>query len=149
MKRLIHIIRRRTMNSEGFTLLEAMISMAVFAVGILGMLTLQTTSIKSNTLAEDVQTNTITAMAEIEELMATDFLDQRLAVPKQYTCTDPRYTFTVTPLDDKAIPGAMRVQIDMEFKPNGVGAIPIAHADGTPQSITLKIVKPDIDRVTP
>ena len=149
MKRLIHFIKRRTMNSEGFTLLEAMISMAIFAVGILGMLTLQTTSINSNTLAEDVQTNTVTAMAEIEGLMATDFLDQRLAVTKQYTCSDPRYKFTVTPLDDTAIPGSMRVQIDMEFTPNGTGAIALAHADGSAQSITLKIVKPDIDHVTP
>jgi prepilin-type N-terminal cleavage/methylation domain-containing protein len=141
MQRLIHIIKRRTMNSQGFTLLETMISLAVFAIGILGVMTLQTTSINSNTLAEDVQNNTVIAMGTIEELMATDFLDQRLPVPlgATYQANDPRYTITRTATDDTFLPGSMRVQITAQFTPTG----------GRTQTITLNIFKPDIDRVTP
>ena len=141
MQRLIHIIKRRTMNSQGFTLLETIISLAVFAIGILGVMTLQTTSINSNTMAEDVQNNTVIAMGTIEELMATDFRDQRLPVPlgTTYQANDPRYTITRTATDDIFLPGAMRVQIIAQFTPTG----------GRTQTITLNIFKPDIDRVTP
>jgi len=150
MKRLIHIIKRRTMNSQGFTLLETMISLAVFAIGILGVMTLQTTSINSNTLAEDVQNNTVIAMGTIEELMATDFLDQRLPVPLgvKYKANDPRYEIIRTATDDTFLPGSMRVQITARFIPTG--GTQLGHKDGTAwQTITLNIFKPDIDRVTP
>jgi Tfp pilus assembly protein PilV len=140
MKRLINIIKRQTGNSEGFTLLEAMISLLVFTIGILGMLTLQTTSIKNNKLSEDVQINTVEATAEIEELMATDFLDQRLNAKKTYTTSDPRYSYEVKPVDDTNIPGGKRVQVISTFTPYG---------GGRPQTITLNIYKPDIDHVTP
>ena len=136
MKRLIHIIKGQTMSSEGFTLLEAMISLLVFSIGILGLIALQTTSVKSNTLAEDVQINTVIAMAQIEELMATDFLDQRLTGPPiEFQANDPRYTIRVTPLDDVAIPGAKRVEVISRFTPLG----------GRPQRVTLKIFKPRIN----
>jgi Tfp pilus assembly protein PilV len=132
--------KRQCENPDGFTLLEAMIALLVFTVGILGMISLQTTSVNSNTLAEDIQINTITAMAQIEELMATDFLDQRLVGnPIPFPANDPRYTITVTPLDDQSIPGSKQVIVTSEFTP----------ASGRPQRITLKIFKPDIDHVSP
>jgi prepilin-type N-terminal cleavage/methylation domain-containing protein len=142
MKRLLKKIKKFNANSNGFSLLEAMISLAVFSIGILGVAAMQTSSVNSNTLAEDVQLNTVTAMAQIEELMATDFQDQRFladGISTPHLSPDGKYTIRVTPRDDQAIPGAMRVVVISEFTPVG----------GETQRITLTIFKPDIDRVTP
>lgn len=137
MRRLMKRIKCRCANSEGFTLLEAMIGVVVFSVGILAMAALQTNSVKSNTYAEDVQVNTVTAMDQIEELMATDFLDQRVN-GNGSTCgpaNDPRYTLCVQRLDDQAIPGAKKVIVTSQFSPTV----------GRTQTVTLKIFKPRIN----
>lgn len=138
MKRLLKKIKKLNVNSSGFSLLEAMIGLAVFSIGILGVAAMQTTSVNSNTLAEDVQLSTVTAMAQIEELMATDFLDQRFNLDGIETCEDSpdgRYNICITPSNDVAIPGAKRVNVTSTFTPAG----------GRPQTITLKIFKPRIN----
>jgi prepilin-type N-terminal cleavage/methylation domain-containing protein len=130
-------IQRLKGDAKGFTLLETMIGLLVFSVGILGMAALQTTSVNSNTLAEDVQQNTVEAVAAIEELMATDYLDQRFdddGGEHPYTTPDGKYNIVIRPLNDEAIPGAKRVIVESRFTPPGGGE----------QSITLKIFKPDI-----
>ncbi|MEJ2158824.1 MAG: prepilin-type N-terminal cleavage/methylation domain-containing protein [Desulfobacteraceae bacterium] len=139
MKRLIHSIKRRKMNTEGFTLLEAMISLFVFSIGILGVLALQSTGIANNTLAEDVQLNTVFAMGGIEELMATDFQDQRVidanaGIPFQLPTTDPRYQVFATSTPNAAIPGAKRIVVTGRFTPKG----------GPEQRVTFTIFKPEI-----
>ncbi len=142
MKRLIKKISRRYANEAGFTLMEAMVGVAVFSIGILGMAALQTTTINSNTLAEDVQLSTVTAMDQIEELMATDFLDQRINT-NGTTCgpapNDPKYNICVQRLDDQGIPGAKYIIVTSTFTPPA----------GRAQVTTLKIFKPDIDNVSP
>lgn len=132
-------------NPNGFTLLEAVIAIAVFSVGILGMLALQTSSVNNNTLAETVQENSVAGMGEIEELMATDFLDWRIINDGGPDCYDIDYPeYTNTPVyrvcterwDDVAIPGAKKIFVTSQILSNG-------------QIITLKIIKPDIDQITP
>ncbi|MEJ2157507.1 MAG: prepilin-type N-terminal cleavage/methylation domain-containing protein [Desulfobacteraceae bacterium] len=138
MKRFRQTIMKPIGKSDGFTLLEAVISMMVLSVGILGMIALQTTSVKSNTLAEDVQINTVTAMDQIEELMATDFLDQRFNADGIRTCgpsPNGRFTICITPRDNAFIPGAKRVTVTSRFIPTG----------GLRQEITLDIFKPRIN----
>lgn len=137
MKRIRQTIQRLKADSKGFTLLEAMIGLLVFSIGILGMAAMQTTAVNSNTLAEDVQQNTVEAMAEIEELMATDFLDQRLENSGIEDCNpspDGRYTICVEPLNNDAIPGTKKVKVTAKFTPAG----------GVEQNITLAIFKPEI-----
>jgi type II secretory pathway component PulJ len=137
MRRSIKKIKCRLANSDGFTLLDAMIGVLVFSVGILAIAALQTNSVKSNTLAEDVQINTVMAMDQIEELMATDFLDQRVNGDGT-TCgaaNDPRYTICVQRLDNLAIPGAKKVVVTSQF----------TSTVGKTQTVTLKIFKPRIN----
>lgn len=136
MRRIRQTIQRLTADSKGFTLLEAMIGLVVFSVGILGMAALQTTAVNSNTLAEDVQQNTVAAMAAIEELMATDFIDERLDDGKT-DCEwspDGRYQTCATSKDHKALPGTKRVVVRSVFTAK----------NGVEQSISLTIFKPDI-----
>jgi len=135
------IIKKLNLNSSGSTLLEAMVSLAVFSVGILGMAALQTNAVGNNTLAEDVQFNTVRAMAEIEELMATDYLDMRVqnGALQDFFTPDGRFRVRSTSTEDVNIPGAVKVDVVSTFTPTG----------GLPQTINLTIIKPDIDRMTP
>lgn len=131
------IIQRIRRDSGGFTLLEAVISLLVLSIGILGMAALQTNAVSSNTLAEQVQENTVAAMAEIEELMATDFNDARFLgddITNCYNAADPAYNICVRSLDNDAIPGAKRVVVTSAF----------TQLDGSTQTVTFKIFKPDI-----
>jgi len=144
MRRFRKTINRLKSNSDGFTLLEAMISLVVFSIGILGMAALQTTAVQNNTLAEDVQQNTVWAMAEIEELMATDFMDQRIPdAPGGATICNPsvdgKYTICSTCRDDANIPGAKRITVTARFTPPG----------GRTQAVTMSIIKPDVDNMGP
>lgn len=72
-------------NNLGFTLIEVLIALAVFAIGILGVFTLQMTAIKGNASARGVTENYLSGMDKVEELMARPFddalLDENAGVP--------------------------------------------------------------------
>jgi prepilin-type N-terminal cleavage/methylation domain-containing protein len=128
------MIKKSNSHSAGFTLLEAVIAMAVFSIGVLGMAALQTTAISSNTLAENVQENTCLAMSYIEELMAADYLDRRIATDISDTLSFGEYEINYRVLNNQAIPGAKKVNVDATFTGKGL-----------PQTISLKIFKPFIN----
>ncbi len=62
-------------GEEGFTLTEAMIAIAIIAIGVMGMYTLQISSINSNSRANRITISTDIATDKIEELMALDYVD--------------------------------------------------------------------------
>lgn len=72
-------------NNQGFTLIEVMIALAIFAIGILGVFTLQLSSIKGNASARGVTENYLSGMDKVEELMARPFDDALLAAGGPYT----------------------------------------------------------------
>jgi type IV pilus assembly protein PilV len=75
-------------NNQGFTLIEVLIALAVFAIGILGVFTLQITAIKGNASARGVTENYLSGMDKVEELMARSFDDPLLAAGGPYTLAD-------------------------------------------------------------
>jgi prepilin-type N-terminal cleavage/methylation domain-containing protein len=121
-------------DSKGFTLLETMVGMLVFSIGILGIAAMQTNAIRNNTLAEEVQQATAVALTEIEVLMATDYLDQRIKSDGT-SCEDTddgKFNICVQRLDNDAMPGAKKVDVTANF----------ALKNGAAQTLTLKIFKP-------
>ncbi len=72
-------------NNQGFTLIEVLIALAVFAIGILGVFTLQLTAIKGNASARGVTENYLSGMDKVEELMARPFNDPLLNAGGPYT----------------------------------------------------------------
>jgi len=121
-------------NAKGFSILEVVIAMGVFSVGILGMATLQTRSINNNVLAETAQGNIVAAMELTEAFLAMDYTDQHIlndgTVP--FTAADKTYTGTITAVNNSAIPNAKLVTVVSQFTPRG----------GRPQSVTLRCFKP-------
>ena len=57
----------------GFTLTEAVVSVLVFTVGIIGIYGLTTSLLRMNRLVENARTSTTMAEAKIEELLASPY----------------------------------------------------------------------------
>jgi len=68
----------RLKNNQGYTLIEIMIAMAVFAIGILAIFSMQITSTGSNALARGLTENYTAAMDKVEELLALPYDDPDL-----------------------------------------------------------------------
>ncbi len=70
MKRLLDSIKTIRSNQQGLTLLEAVIGMAIFTIGILAIAHLQNVSTHNNSLAQTATVNSHHAMQTIESLFA-------------------------------------------------------------------------------
>jgi len=60
-------------NQKGFTLIELLIALVIFAVGILGLATMQTTSIKGNSKGRQISEASNVAADQIEKIMSLDY----------------------------------------------------------------------------
>ena len=63
---------------HGYTLIEVLIAMAVFAVGILAIFSMQMTATSSNALARGLTENYTAAMDKVEELLSLPYDDADL-----------------------------------------------------------------------
>ena len=62
-------------NNRGFSLLEVLLGLTVFMIGMMGVTALNISSLKANTFAGNMSEATILAASRIELLMALDFDD--------------------------------------------------------------------------
>lgn len=65
--------------SSGFTVIETLMAMAIFTIGILGLFGMQSAAIKENLSANTITTGSTWAVNRIERLLAqnyTDFIDK-------------------------------------------------------------------------
>jgi type II secretory pathway pseudopilin PulG len=67
--------KRLYTNSRGFSLLEVLLGISVFMIGMLGVTALNISSMKSNTFSGNLSEATVIAAAKLEELMVQDFDD--------------------------------------------------------------------------
>lgn len=66
-------------NNQGFTLVEILIAMAIFSIGILAVTAMQITAINSNASARKITDVTTLAEDRLERLMALPWNDPDLA----------------------------------------------------------------------
>ena len=84
-------------NEQGFTLIEALIALFVLTVGVLGMMTLQTTAIRSNYRASTMTTASTVAAGQLEQLRALPFTSGPLnPANSPFTTTDSASGYTIT-----------------------------------------------------
>jgi Prokaryotic N-terminal methylation motif len=62
-------------STRGFSLLEVLLGISVFMIGMLGVTALNISSMKSNTFSGNLSEATVVAASKLEELMAQDFDD--------------------------------------------------------------------------
>ncbi|MDY0268508.1 type IV pilus modification PilV family protein [Trichloromonas sp.] len=65
-------------DSSGFTLIEVLITLVIFAVGILGLALMQISAIKGNSVANRVTEAANIASNQIEQIFSWDYNDNRL-----------------------------------------------------------------------
>ncbi len=73
MRMSLHYNREGRLSQAGFSLIEAMVAMAIFTIGILGCYRMQLQSVHSNAVAERVSTASHWAAYAIEELLDKDY----------------------------------------------------------------------------
>lgn len=65
-------------KDQGFTLIEVLIAITIFAVGLLAVAAMQTSAITVNSTADQITTRMTWAQDKIEELMALPYTDPLL-----------------------------------------------------------------------
>ena len=66
---------RKSKKDEGFTLIEVLIAITIFAVGLLAVASMQLSAIKVNSTAGQITTRITWAQDKLEELMALPYSD--------------------------------------------------------------------------
>lgn len=66
---------QKGLGEAGFTLIEAMIAMAIFAIGILALYAMQLAATKENITANRISTGSTWAVDRIEQLLALSYED--------------------------------------------------------------------------
>ena len=77
-------------KQTGFTLIETLIAMAIFSIGILALFGMQAAAIKENLVANSITTGSAMAADRVERIISLDYDDPSLSV--KGSCQD----FTTT-----------------------------------------------------
>lgn len=90
---------KKLANKEGFSLIELMIALTIFAIGILALAQLQSSAIVYNSEARRYTEATIIAQSKMDEFRTIPFIniDDETENIDSYTITT---TVTVGPIDD-------------------------------------------------
>ncbi len=112
-------------SEKGFTLIEAMIALLVLTIGVLGMMTLQTTAIRSNYRASTMTTASTVAAGQLEQLRSLPFNSANLnPANSPFTTTDPASGLTITwSVNNAPAPMAGNAK-DISVTVNRPGAMP-------------------------
>ena len=90
-------------KERGFTLIEVLIAMAIFSIGILGVGTMQIRSTTGNTSARIRTEASVWAQDRVETLMLLSYNDVLLS-PGSHNLNEGLYTVNWTVWDDPAVP---------------------------------------------
>ncbi|MEJ2165264.1 MAG: prepilin-type N-terminal cleavage/methylation domain-containing protein [Desulfobacterales bacterium] len=97
-------------GGQGFTLLEVLIAIAIFSIGILAVGTMQINSVNSNTGAR-IHTEASTWLVDRIERMAAMSYDDPALAAGTHSVDQGIYTISWTVVDDSPVAGAKRIAV--------------------------------------
>ena len=72
---MLNFTNKLIKNNSGFSLLEVLLGITVFMIGMLGVTALNISSLKSNTFSGNMSEATVIAADKLEEMLAIDYDD--------------------------------------------------------------------------
>ena len=103
---------REKKGSRGFTLIEVLIALGIFSIGIMAVGALQITSTNSNTRARIHTEEYSWVVDQIERLTALSYDDAALdADANPHSAVQGPYTVSWTVVDDAPVTGAKRIAV--------------------------------------
>ena len=121
---------KKLKKEDGFTLIEVLIALTIFAVGLLAVAVMQTSAIKMNSTAGKLTTLSTWGMDKIEELSALPYFDPSLdsaGNPHQEVSGD--YTISWTIIDDNPMTNTKNITVTVT---------------GRGKSMNISFLKPNI-----
>lgn len=115
------IIKRS--RDKGFTLLEVLVAISILAFGLLAVASMQATAIRGNSFAIGTTEATTWAANQLEELMALQYNDTKLADGDHSGAegrTEGRYTIAWTVTDDSPMPNTKTIKVNVTWTDHGV-----------------------------
>ena len=111
--------KHHRMNNQGFTIIEVLAVMAILAIGILAVMTMQITAANSNTNARRVTDGSNYMADEFERIMLLDYDDAIAADPARGNWNpEPPYT-VANATTAGPIPNTIQVDITVGLGPMG------------------------------
>ncbi len=135
-------------NEKGFSLIEILIAIAVFAIGILAVGKMQITAIKGNYFANDLTEATTLAQDRIEKLISLSYTDPLLddtngnshagidganATTADHNAVDGRYNIFCNIAPDYYISNTKEIRVIVAWTDKGA-----------PKSVSITSMKADI-----
>ena len=134
MKRFKFLKKLRVGNNRGFTLIEAMVAIVVFSVGVTAMAKMETNSIDTNVLAQQTTEGAAEAASVIENLNPLDYLKDAELANGTITLPDvDQYGVSYTVTENSIINHTKLIQVTVAWK-----------IRGKDKSVDLVLIKPDI-----
>ncbi len=87
---------RKSKKDEGFTLIEVLIAISIFAVGLLAVATMQLSAIRVNSTAGQITALSTWGVDKLEELIALPYTDPQLQAAGNTHQTTPDVFTTVS-----------------------------------------------------
>jgi type IV pilus assembly protein PilV len=100
-------------KENGFTLIEVLIALTIFAVGLLAVAALQTSAIKMNSTSNKLTNLSTLAMDQIEKLSALPYADPAFdpAGNPYQNIMNNNYTVSYSVTPDSPVPNIMTIQV--------------------------------------
>jgi prepilin-type N-terminal cleavage/methylation domain-containing protein len=106
-------------KEQGFTLVEVMIALAIFSIGILGVAAMQTSSVTGNASAMGYTEGSTWAMDQVERLLNLPYTHANLdpaSSPFSTTSPDGVYTINWTVTQPGPIPKTKQVVVTVSWQ---------------------------------
>ena len=134
MKRSMRTIQNPKKTEAGFTLIETIIAVFVFTVGVLAAASMQISSINGNSTAQSLTQGANVAANQVENLRPLDYMtDADLTEGAHGPIQNGNYTITYNVQRDAVVRNTMRVDVTVNWLERG-----------TPKNLNLVYIKQDI-----